>query len=78
MAVDYYNYQDYALSYWVTDQNFKADSGSYFYTNPSPQFPSGYYNRASIFTTRSLLFPTNTYEIFSLATQSYSFALAAR
>ncbi len=74
---DYFNAQDYALGYWVTDQNFKADSSSYLYTTPSSNFPSGYYNRASFFTTRSLVFPTNTYEIFSMAAQSYSFALGA-
>jgi hypothetical protein len=74
---DYFNAQDYALGYWVTDQNFKADSSSYLYTTPSLQFPSGYYNRASFFTTRSLVFPTNTYEIFAMACQSYSFALGA-
>jgi hypothetical protein len=61
----------------VIDQNAKADSSSYFYTTPSSQYPSGYYNRDSFFTTRSLGFPTNTYEIFSMAAQSYSFALGA-
>jgi hypothetical protein len=74
---DFYNQEDFALHYWVIDQNFKADSLNYHYTTPSLQFPSGFYYEPPFQLPRSLTFPTNTYETFAQAVQSYSFALGA-
>jgi len=74
---DYYNQVDYALGYWVIDQNFKADSLNYHYTTPTSQFPSGFYYEPPFNLPRALTFPTNTYETFAQAVQSYSFALGA-
>jgi len=56
---------------------------SYFYTTPSSNHPSGYYNQPATFQAgvlspyRNLLFTNDTYEIFAFAAQSYSLALGA-
>ncbi|MGD0814627.1 MAG: hypothetical protein ABSA83_13555 [Verrucomicrobiota bacterium] len=74
--VDYYNYNDSVLSWWITDQQIKPDVG-YQYETPSQRYPSGYYYQVGIQQPRPLLFPTNTYEIFARAVPSYSFPLGA-
>jgi hypothetical protein len=75
--VDYFNAVDYALGYWIIDQNFKADSFNYHYTTPSFAIPSGYYYEPPFTLPRALTFPTDTYETFAEAVQSYSLALGA-
>jgi hypothetical protein len=74
---DFYNQEDFALHYWVIDQDFKANSLNYHYTTPTTQFPSGFYYEPPFNLPRALTFPTNTYETFAQAVQSYSFALGA-
>lgn len=50
----------------------------YWYTTPSSNHPSGYYfQNGPITPYRNLLFPNDTFEIFSEAAQSYSLALGA-
>jgi hypothetical protein len=77
--VNFYNTNDYALSWWNVDQSQKPDNGilgiginypGYFYSSSS-----GFYKIAG--TTYYLGFPTNTYEIFSFCDPSWSYALGA-
>ncbi len=73
--VDFYNAVDWALGKWVGDQAHKPEPG-YFYSSVAD--PSGYLWTPSLFRAPSNLdFATDTYQIFSQAVQSYSFALGA-
>jgi len=66
--INFFNTNDWALSYWQVDQNLKPDaSGNYAYS--SPHF---------IQNSRTLGFPTNTYEIFSFCDQARCFAIGAQ
>jgi pimeloyl-ACP methyl ester carboxylesterase len=67
--VNFYNPNDYALSRWQIDQNWKPDFG-YLYSGD-------HFSRGTLFTT-PLLFPQNTYEIFAYADPARSFALGAQ
>jgi hypothetical protein len=68
--INFYNQQDWALSYWQDDQNLKPQTG-YGY-NDTDQFYRG------ILTTTPLYFPANTYEIFAYADEARCFALGAQ
>jgi hypothetical protein len=74
--VDYYNQVDWALDAWVGDQAEKPQF-PYFYVAPSSSFPSGYIQTAILQSPRNLNFTNNTYEIFAMGVQSYSYALGA-
>jgi hypothetical protein len=74
--VDFYNHEDWALDKWVIDQSTKPDF-FYYYTTPSSQYPYGYYRKPLFGSGIPLFFGTNTYEMFSMAVQSYSQALGA-
>lgn len=79
--VNFYNTNDYALSWYDVNQNWKPDSGlaspGYYYETPSGLHPSGFYKiYGSI--DYELSFPTYTYEIFACADPAWSFALGAQ
>jgi hypothetical protein len=71
--INFYNPNDWALnaSHWQLDQNLKPDIG-YGYDDFLNVF-----TRGTVFLTE-LNFPTNTYEIFSYAAPSWSYALGAQ
>jgi hypothetical protein len=74
--VDFYDNADQILGWWVANQHMKPDN-SYYYSTSFSQHPAGYYQQFGIHPYRNLLFPTNTYEIFARADQSYSYPLGA-
>lgn len=64
--VNFFNTNDWALSYWQTDQDLKPDIGySYDGTN--------FYHGGLL-----LLFPVDTYEIFARADEARCFAIGAQ
>ena len=71
---------------WLEDQDLKPvqTEGVYHYQTPNVSYPSGYsvsvfnFSRSGPSGPVSLYFPTNTYQIFSMAAQSYSLALGAQ
>ena len=66
---------------WLLNQSFKVTPSQfnfYFYSTPSTNHPTGYYfQNGTNSPYRNLLFPTDTYEIFAYADESYSLALGA-
>jgi hypothetical protein len=74
--VDYFNEGDWALNAWISDQADKPQL-PYLYVGVSSSYPSGYIDTIPFQEARPLSFGTNTYEIFAMGTQSYSFALGA-
>jgi len=70
--VNFFNTNDYALSKWLTDQGFKPDAG-YGY---SSTFDAWY--QGSLFSGDPLLFPRDTYQIFSYVDPAWSYALGAQ
>jgi hypothetical protein len=73
---DFYDNADSILGWWVSNQHMKPDN-SYYYSTSFSQHPAGYYQQFGIHPYRNLLFPTNTYEIFARADESYSYPLGA-
>lgn len=76
---NFYNTNDYALGWWVTNQRTKPDNATapaYHWVTPSSTHPSGYYRQISTFET-DLYYPTNAYEIFAYGVQSPCYALGA-
>jgi hypothetical protein len=71
---------------WLFDQSTKLTTettavpyADYYYTTPSSSHPSGYYYQNwPLNPYRNLLFTNDTYEILSMAAQSYSLALGAQ
>jgi len=81
--VTLYNTNDYALSWWNVDQNWKPDNGllsypGYFYS-VSSLHPNGFYVQYGSGTNqfRNLNFPGDTYTIFPYCDPAWSFALGA-
>lgn len=78
--VNFYNENDYALSMWIVDQDFKPDNGiafpGYYYDPPSTTHPTGFYYIAGS-QDYDLFFPADTYKIFAYADEARSFALGA-
>ena len=75
---NFYNTNDYALGWWIVDQNTKPDiatSPGYHYSSSS-----GFYKIIGTGTnsTTYLNFPGNTYEIFAYADPAWSYALGAQ
>jgi hypothetical protein len=63
----------------TTQPMSQSNPQEYWYTTPSSNHPSGYYYQDGPFVAyRNLLFTNDTYEIFSMAAQSYSLALGAQ
>jgi len=81
--INFYNTNDWALSYWNLDQDpFKPDNSGlpfpgYYYTTPSGTHPSGFYKIIGS-TDYDLYFPASTYEIFAYADRAWSYALGAQ
>jgi hypothetical protein len=77
--INFYNTNDFALSFWKVDQTFKPDMGltypGYHYSSSS-----GFYRIFGAGTNdiRYLTFPTNTYEIFAYGDPAWSYALGAQ
>jgi hypothetical protein len=81
--VNFYNTNDYALGYWVVNQNLKPDNGlpypGYHYS-VSSLHPNGFYKQFGSGTNdfHNLNFPSDTYEIFAYAAPAWSYALGAQ
>jgi hypothetical protein len=71
--VNFFNTNDYALNKWLTDQYYKPDALRGYGFNEYSEFYYGYVDPITI-----LNFPTNTYQIFSYADPSWSYALGAQ
>ena len=69
--VNFFNTNDFALSAWQDDQNFKPDIGWGYDISPSRFYRGG-------FTTTTLNFPADTYEIFSYCDEARCYALGAQ
>jgi len=68
--INFYNTQDWALSYWAVDEDLKPDIASGFSYNPvSNKFYAG---------DTEINFPTYTYEVFAYCDTAYCFALGAQ
>jgi len=68
--INFYNQQDWALSYWEVDQDFKPDVQSgYGYDATSVKFTKNYSAATE------LDFPENTYEIFAYCDTAFCYAL---
>jgi hypothetical protein len=68
--INFYNQQDWALSYWAVDEDYKPDIASGFSYNYSDnKFEAG---------GSEIDFPTYTYEIFAYCDTAYCFALGAQ
>jgi hypothetical protein len=71
--VNFYNFNDWALGWWLTDQNLKPDLGySWTAQNNAPEL---YYYQNSPSSSRQLLFPQDTFEIFSYITEGRCYAV---
>ena len=82
--VNFYNTNDYALSWWNVDQNQKPDNGVF---GLGINYPGYYYSSSSGFYkitgsgtngTHYLIFPGDTHEIFAYGDPAWSFALGAQ
>lgn len=72
--INFYNAGDWALSWWLTDQNTKPDVG-YEWQYQGNNLPETYtYNNFPV-QSYQLYFPTNTYEIFSYITEGRCYAV---
>jgi len=72
--VNFFNVNDYALSRWIIDQDFKPDSALFSATAYGYSSESGFYKITGS-STYYLDFPANTYEIFAYGDEARSFAL---
>jgi hypothetical protein len=68
-------FSDWALDKWQINQDFKPDSGYSWSTVPGTN-EVYFYTTAS--DTSQLIFPQNTYNIFSFITQARCYALGAQ
>jgi hypothetical protein len=66
--VNFFNTNDYALSYWQTDQNLKPDTGFSYNTSTTEFYAGG----------TEIDFPTATYEIFAYCDEARCYALGVQ
>jgi hypothetical protein len=80
--VNFYNTNDWALSWWNFDQSWKPDNLNYpgYNYSVSGLHPNGFYVQFGTGTNdfRNLNFPDDTYAIFAYGDPSWSFALGAQ
>jgi hypothetical protein len=71
--VNFFNFNDWALKWWIRDQNLKPDFGYHWFsvTNDVERY---FYN-SSPYNYRDLYFPQDTYEIFSYITEGRCYAV---
>jgi hypothetical protein len=71
--VNFFNFNDWALGWWTTDQNTKPDIG--YSWAPAQNGLELYYYSTSPYSSRELYFPTNTFEIFSYIIEGRCYAV---